>query len=197
MKIKDPKAMRALAHPLRIQLLELLAVHGAATATRLGELAGESPSNCSFHLRVLATHGYIERVPAGNARDRPWQLADIEQTWDSAQPDEDGRSAATALSQAFLDWEHARMKAAAAAGVPEPWQGRLHNGGATLWLTPEEAEQLGQAITALITPYVQRWQQPGTRPPGGRPVRLFHHAYLPPETPETPETPKTPPTGRR
>ncbi|MFC5828285.1 ArsR/SmtB family transcription factor [Nonomuraea insulae] len=178
MKIKDPKAMRALAHPLRIQLLELLAIEGTATATRLGELVDENPSNCSFHLRVLAKFGYIERVPGQTGRDRPWRLVDIEQTWDSEQPDEDSRSAASALSQVFLDWEYSRMKAAASAVAPEEWKGKLSNGGATLWLTPEEAEHLGQAIAQLISPYTERWQEPDTRPADGRPVRLFHNTYL-------------------
>ncbi|MEO3876660.1 winged helix-turn-helix domain-containing protein [Nonomuraea sp. B12E4] len=182
MKIKDPKAMRALAHPLRIQLLELLAVEGTATATRLAELLDENPSNCSFHLRVLAKFGYIERAPGQTGRDRPWRLIDIEQTWDSEQPDEDSRSAASALDQAFLDWEHSRMKAAATAPVPQAWKGRLASGGATLWLTPEEAERLGQAIAQLISPYVERRRQPDSRPASGRPVRLFHNTYLLPNT---------------
>ncbi|MEV4799268.1 winged helix-turn-helix domain-containing protein [Nonomuraea sp. NPDC049421] len=184
MEIKDPKAMRALAHPLRIRLLELLAIEGPATAARLAELVAESPSNCSFHLRVLAKFGYIERAPGRSRRDRPWRLVDIEQTWDAEQPDEDGRSAASELSQAFLEWETARMKAAVTAKVPEEWKGRLPGWGATLWLTPQEAEQLGQAFAQLIKPYVGRWQEPDARPAEGRPVRIFHNAYLLPEQEE-------------
>ncbi|GAA3649484.1 helix-turn-helix domain-containing protein [Nonomuraea antimicrobica] len=181
MKIKDPKAMRALAHPLRIQFLELLAIEGTATATRLAELVDENPSNCSFHLRVLAKFGYIERAPGQTGRDRPWRLVDLDQSWDSEQPDEDGQSAASALDQAFLDWEHSRMKAAATATVPEAWKGRLSRSGATLWLTPEEAERLGAEIAQLIAPYTERWREPDARPADGRPVRLFHNTYLLPD----------------
>lgn len=176
--------MRALAHPLRLQLLELLAIEGTATATRLGELMDENPSNCSFHLRVLAKFGYIERVPGRTGRDRPWRLVDVEQRWDSEQPDEAGRSAASQLSRVYLEWETARMKAAAAAEVPQAWKGKLANGGATLWLTPEEAERLGQAIAELISPYAERQQNPDERPAEGRPVRLFHNTYLLPNPDE-------------
>ncbi|WP_165959405.1 hypothetical protein [Nonomuraea longispora] len=127
---------------------------------------------------MLAKYGYIERVPGQTGRDRPWQLVDIEQSWNSEQPDEESRSAASTLSHAFLDREHSRMKAATLAEVPEAWRGKLPNVGATLWLTPEEAEHLGQAITQLISPYVDRWREPDARPVEGRPVRLFHNTYL-------------------
>ncbi|MEV4181866.1 helix-turn-helix domain-containing protein [Streptosporangium canum] len=178
MEIKDPKAMRALAHPLRMQLLELLAVEGAATATRLGELLDESPSNCSFHLRVLAKHGYIEPAPGRTGRNRPWRLIDIHQSWTAEQHDEAGRTAASALSAALLEWECSRMKAAVSTPAPEAWKGKPSSGGATLWLTPEETEQIGREIDALLTPYTDRWRDQESRPAEGRPVRVFHNIFL-------------------
>src|SRR5713226_3824820 len=52
--ITDPRAMRALAHPARIAILQHLVVDGPATATECAEIAGLSPSACSYHLRALA-----------------------------------------------------------------------------------------------------------------------------------------------
>ena len=52
--LTDPKAMRALAHPLRWALLEALAHAGTLTATQASEMLGESPANGAFHLRTLA-----------------------------------------------------------------------------------------------------------------------------------------------
>ncbi|WP_143044067.1 hypothetical protein [Nonomuraea jiangxiensis] len=60
----------------------------------------------------------------------------------------------------------------------EAWKGKLSSTGATLWLTPEEAEHLGQTIAQLISPYAERWQKPDARPTEARPVRLFHNTYL-------------------
>jgi len=65
--------MRALAHPMRVALLEALSREGSLTATQAGDLLGESPANCSFHLRTLAEHGFVEEAPGGSGRQRPWR----------------------------------------------------------------------------------------------------------------------------
>src|SRR6185312_5330915 len=58
LELNDPKAMRALAHPLRWALLEALGHAGTLTATQASEMLGESPANCAFHLRTLARYGF-------------------------------------------------------------------------------------------------------------------------------------------
>src|SRR5699024_3692375 len=69
----DPAVMRSLAHPLRIELLELLDQAEEATASELAEQLGQSVANCSFHLRILASGGFIERAePRG--REKPWRV---------------------------------------------------------------------------------------------------------------------------
>ena len=68
MQISDPKAITALAHPLRLDLLELLTAIGPATAARCGRILGVPQANCSFHLRQLARYGFVE--DAGPGRDR-------------------------------------------------------------------------------------------------------------------------------
>ena len=50
-EVSDPMAMRALAHPVRLALIEALADAGTLTATEAAERLGESPANASFHLR--------------------------------------------------------------------------------------------------------------------------------------------------
>src|SRR5215467_5092526 len=74
-KITDARAMRALAHPVRLALLEALAHAGTLTATQASELLGESPANCAFHLRTLAKYGYVEEAGGGKGRERPWAHA--------------------------------------------------------------------------------------------------------------------------
>src|SRR4051812_1529984 len=56
-ELTDPKAMRALAHPVRLALLEALTDAGALTATEAGEGGGGGPPEASFHPRPLAEDG--------------------------------------------------------------------------------------------------------------------------------------------
>src|SRR5262249_56698118 len=77
-KLTDARAMRALAHPVRISLLEALMHAGTLTATQASELVGESPANCAFHLRTLAKYGYVVEAGGGKGRERPWPPAHTE-----------------------------------------------------------------------------------------------------------------------
>jgi DNA-binding transcriptional ArsR family regulator len=73
-RVLDAGALKALAHPLRFQLIELLIEQGPSTASELGRLVGESSGSTSYHLRQLAKHGLIEEAPElGSARDRYWR----------------------------------------------------------------------------------------------------------------------------
>src|SRR6478609_11448403 len=69
-----PAQLKALAHPLRVQILDLLSTHGALTASRLADLVGESSGSTSYHLRQLARHGFVREVrDRGTARERWWE----------------------------------------------------------------------------------------------------------------------------
>ena len=69
-QIDDARTLKALAHPVRVALIETLSVEGPMTATEAGERIGESPTTCSFHLRQLAKYGFVEE-----AGERPHQSA--------------------------------------------------------------------------------------------------------------------------
>src|ERR1700761_8831550 len=73
-EITDAKTMRALAHPVRLQLLELIHRDGEITATRAAEALDESPGNMSWHLQTLAKYGFIEEADGGKGRSRPWRI---------------------------------------------------------------------------------------------------------------------------
>ncbi len=74
-ELTDPRMMRALAHQARIAIWTHLGMRGPATATECAEIAGLSPSACSYHLRTLARYGFVEEDPASAAdgRERPWR----------------------------------------------------------------------------------------------------------------------------
>src|ERR1700761_5736702 len=72
-RLTDPRALRALAHPIRLELVGLLRRLGPLTATQAAELIGESSGSTSFHLRQLAKYGLVEDAGGGAGRERPWR----------------------------------------------------------------------------------------------------------------------------
>src|ERR1700710_2078089 len=75
-KLTDPKAIRALAHPARLAVIEELYSGRELTATECGEIAGLGPSAMSYHLRSLEKVGIVERADSGgDGRERPWRAA--------------------------------------------------------------------------------------------------------------------------
>jgi DNA-binding transcriptional ArsR family regulator len=70
----DATSLKALAHPLRIDLLERLRRLGPATATQLAAEMGETSGATSYHLRQLARHGFVEEdEERGTRRERWWR----------------------------------------------------------------------------------------------------------------------------
>ena len=72
-KANEVRAIRALAHPLRLELLDLLRFEGPSTATLLGQRLGESSGATSYHLRQLARYGFVAEIPAEGKRERWWR----------------------------------------------------------------------------------------------------------------------------
>lgn len=72
-KTNEVQALRALAHPLRLELLDLLRFEGPSTATLLGQRLGESSGATSYHLRQLAHYGFVSEIPSEGKRERWWR----------------------------------------------------------------------------------------------------------------------------
>src|SRR5262245_60344259 len=74
--VRDPKVMRAMAHPARIAILQYLGDGAEATATECADISGLSPSATSYHLRALAKVGLVEDAPSrGDGRERVWRTS--------------------------------------------------------------------------------------------------------------------------
>ncbi len=182
----DPKALRALAHPLRWQLIDLIGSEMTVTATRCGEVLGESVASCSYHLGILGKYGYIELVPGQTGKEKPWRLASRRQYLDPGDLDTEGALAAEAASEVFLNHEFARMKQRLSRyGLePEPWRKATLVLGATTWMTAEELRDIADQLKRLLVTHEERAADPATRPPGAREVRLFAATSVaPPVTP--------------
>src|SRR5215469_3769366 len=102
-KITDAQSLRALAHPVRMALIEALTMGGAMTATQVGEQIGESPTTCSFHLRQLAKYGLVEEAGGGKGRARPWRMSTIGLSIGGARGDTESQVAAAVLGRMFRD----------------------------------------------------------------------------------------------
>ena len=171
----DPKALRALAHPLRWQLLDLLGSEGTATATRCAEVLGQSVASCSYHLGMLAKYGYIEEVPGRTGREKPWRLASARQDLGPTGLDTEGELAAEAATEAFLDHEFARTRQRYRRQSLEPGPWRPALAGETVWLTKQDYAAAKAELLAVLERYLRDRDllDPAQRPAGSREARLF------------------------
>lgn len=180
--IRDPKALRALAHPLRWKLIDLLGSEDQCTATRCAQVLGESVASCSYHLNMLAKYGFVAEV-AGPGRQKPWKLTRLEQSWSGEGADGELALAGEAATEAFLEAEFAKLRERTRLRGLEAdnWRPHLRFSGYTQYLTAEETGEVLAEIDAIFARTAERLQKPETRPEGARPVRFFHSTTVPPK----------------
>jgi DNA-binding transcriptional ArsR family regulator len=180
MRISDPRVMRALAHPARIEIVEYLNNTGAVvTATECAALVGLSPSATSYHLRELAKYGLVEQAPSrGDGRERVWRSTGtgLRIEGDPEQPE--AREAERALVDVYLTRDYNRIRAWAAeqAGESGPWRQASTLVSTRLLLTVEEMAALNQQVQALLEPYRLRGRQ-ADAPQGSRTVAVTYSAF--------------------
>jgi hypothetical protein len=177
--LTDPRALRALAHPIRMSLVGLLRVHGPLTATRAGELLGESSASCSFHLRQLAKYGLVEEAGGGQGRERPWQPTSMFTQWPEVAEDPEVAAAAGLLSSVVAEsyFDQTMRWLVASQDEPEEWRHAAHFGDSCLYVTAAELAELGNHVRVLMDKYLDRGTDPGLRPSGSRPVTFLHLAF--------------------
>jgi hypothetical protein len=176
-KLTDARAMRALAHPVRIALLEALLHAGTLTATQASELVGESPANCAFHLRTLAKYGYVVEAGGGKGRERPWRRAHVELHITTEQEDPGAALAAEELGQFWLETtlERARSRLSRRHAWPEEWRrtGLLGESEYIAYMTPDEAREFDAEVMQLYRRFEDRLDHPERRPDGAMPIEML------------------------
>lgn len=171
--LRDPRALRALAHPTRLALLEALATVPMATATQCAELIGESVQSCSFHLRTLARYGFIEPMP-GTGREKPWRLVRPSQSIPRDDLDPEQQGAVDTLAHVFIEREFDRLRAWRSVAQSDPtWQRACAMYGTSAWLTADELTRLFADLRALADRYKDRMDDPTSRPSDARNIRIF------------------------
>jgi DNA-binding transcriptional ArsR family regulator len=178
-RLTDPRALRALAHPIRLELVGLLRRRGPLTATQAAELIGESSGSTSFHLRQLAKYGLVEDAGGGAGRERPWRATAMFTGWPDAADSPELAAASGLLSgviaEKYFEWLMRWLENR--DSEPAEWQAAAQFGDTLLWVTPEELLELGREERALMDRYLERQTKPELRPPGAREISYLHVAF--------------------
>lgn len=183
--ITDARAMRALAHPLRVALLEAVRREGEITATQAAELLGESPGNMSWHLQTLAKYGFVEESGRGRGRSRPWRIASGYTGLRTGTPDSpESDAAGEAVARTIMDLAHTEMNEwwSRRWTYPARWRNAAFLSDTVRYLTAAELSAITDEITAIFDRYMER-KDPQLRPAGALPVRVHAHGYPLPTTP--------------
>ena len=177
--LTDPRVMRALTHPLRLALIELLWREGSVNATEAAEDLGESQASCSFHLRQLAKFGFVEEVGA-HGRARPWRLSRRGMRFANVHDDPQADIAWAGLERLLRDRQMARYRGwlEGRSRYSRPWREAAYHSQRVVWLTPRELEDVAERITKLLAGlFPDRRDDPTARPGGALPVELLSIGY--------------------
>lgn len=73
--LDKPEQLKALGHPLRVRVLEMLGQDGdwQLTNRELAQRLGVDPGHLHFHVRMLLKAGLIELAENGTGREKPYR----------------------------------------------------------------------------------------------------------------------------
>ncbi|MFI5086397.1 MAG: ArsR/SmtB family transcription factor [Actinomycetales bacterium] len=164
--ITDPQAIRALAHKVRLDVIdELFGSEDTYTATDLAKRFGLTPSAMSYHLRALEKWGYLVRAePSADGRERLWKAAgETLEVGDKA-------SASALVASTLIDIQLAslrdRVKAALAAASAAGEDGDAEDlmlAQSKLRITDAESKEFQRRYHELVDEFRQRHRS-GTEP---------------------------------
>ncbi|MDO9589541.1 MAG: winged helix-turn-helix domain-containing protein [Microcella sp.] len=180
-RIADLDGLKALAHPLRIQIIEVLSTYGEQTASGLADRLGESSGATSYHLRQLEKHGYVREVTdRGTGRERWWERVPGPIHIGSPELEENAasRAATRVIMREWLHHREAGVRDIVDRGMDElekPWRESIALHSASVHVTAEQLLELNQAVIDLITDFTVTYR--GQRVPGSRPVQLQYFGF--------------------
>lgn len=185
--LDDPLAIRALAHPLRLELLSIVARAAEMTTADAARELGISHGLASHHLHQLAKYGFVEQIGGRDNRERPWRL--VHTSYDRPDdPTPEGEAAGQVLEQVvaerqlarFLEWQERR------AAWPDQWRRHTGLGQSNVYLTLDELAELTSTIEAAILRFVE--ERPiddvSARPAGSVPVNFTFYVVPLSDRPE-------------
>jgi DNA-binding transcriptional ArsR family regulator len=163
----DAAALKAMAHPLRVQTMRILQLRKRASVTSLAEELGETTGATSYHLRQLAKFGFVEEFEPDDAgadeprtagrKQRWWRMSvdEIHMTGFEFMRNEDTREAAGFLLREFQADRSRRLANwfATANQWPEEWQRASSDMDGNLELSPKQTRALADEMAAVIAKY--------------------------------------------
>jgi DNA-binding transcriptional ArsR family regulator len=177
LELTDPRAMRALAHPVRLAILELLHEHGTANATECAREVGESPQACSYHLRALAKWGLVRNVESSDGRETRWEPAARAIRFSTAMQRTPGfAGAAAALKTTVLERDE-RITAdflAREHELPDEWRDAASLSSGLCHVTAEELKEITRRVHEVTKEFAARTTT--DRPDGARRVDVIFRA---------------------
>jgi DNA-binding transcriptional ArsR family regulator len=191
-RVLDAGALKALAHPLRVKIFDLLSERGPQTASTLAALVGETSGSMSYHLRALAAHDLIREVEGrGTARERWWERP--KGRINLPGPDESmtpsGRAAAQIVTAEFFRLRHETLMAylnRSEADVPEEWRDAGIVMTTFLDITASQMEELRAELSGVVDAAIERYR--GQSGPDVRRVTLRAELFDMPTTTTTAKT---------
>lgn len=178
----DPAALKALSHPLRVELLDRLAMFGPATASALGDALGETSGATSYHLRQLARHGLIEEDPErGTGRDKFWRVVPggLHVDPESTSPGTAEREATHQVVRQIVDQRARHVDAfvrRADIELDAEWRDAAMIHGAALTVTASELGEISMEIEKVVREIVGRYADRDA-PADARPVAVHVNAF--------------------
>jgi DNA-binding transcriptional ArsR family regulator len=174
--------LKALAHPLRVRMLDALVADGPATASQLADRFGENTGATSYHLRQLARHGFIEEdTERGQGRQRWWKI--LRRGWSlpslgSSQDPATRHHASMLLNEinrsrlerlrtwfeTFQEWD-------------DTWTSASIDTDGRLTLTSDELAELAADLHAVLARYIEVEQRRDVPPPGAARVDVQLYAF--------------------
>ena len=154
--LRDPRALRALAHPARLAILERLSSDGPATATECADVTGQSPSACSYHLRALARWGLVAESEGQDRRERRWAVTGPFVIGDHHEPRRaDVAAAEHVLVEQVLNRASARVLSwmDGLDDETQEWRDASRVSTSSLLVTSDELAGLLDEVDRLIAPY--------------------------------------------
>jgi DNA-binding transcriptional ArsR family regulator len=171
--LTDPQAMRALADPLRLMLLDRLRRQGPATPGELSASLDTPPSSLEDHLRELEQFGLVSREEDGR-----WEAVAKGLVFEIPE-DPEGQAAARELANVMLLQyadEPRRWVADVEPRLELEWVRASGLLNARVGLTPDELRGLQQDLERLLEPFLTR--DPSDLPAEARRVRVLGY-FLP------------------
>ncbi len=163
-RVLDTSALRALAHPLRVRIYDILSQYGPQTASSLADKLGESSGSTSYHLRALAKHDLIrECSDRGTGRERWWErpVGGVSFANADAMKTPAGRAATQIVMNEFFRNRNEQLMdfiSSGLNGAGEAWQNGTLISTATARLTPAQSKDLSTKIMALIDEAVDTYR---------------------------------------